>query len=80
MRLTAAQEADSAGDFLACHALAAQALMRSITSGDGLTQQFGPRAAIVQGQAFLLEAITPFAFSARQTACGFTGDLRSLAC
>ena len=27
--------------------------MRSITSGDRLAQQFGPRAAIVQGQAFL---------------------------
>jgi hypothetical protein len=59
--LTAGQDADSGGDFLARRALATQALMRSITSGDQLTQQFGPRAAIVQGQAFLLEAITPFA-------------------
>ena len=51
MRLTAGQDADSGGDFLARHALATQALMRSITSCDRLAQQFGPRAAIVQGQA-----------------------------
>ena len=53
--------------------------MRSITSGDRLAQQFGPRAAIVQGQAFLLEAITPFAVSAGANACGFPGNLRSFA-
>jgi len=76
MRLTAGQHADSGGDFLARHALATQALMRSITSRDRLAQQFGPRAVIVQGRAFLLEAITPFAVSARANACGFTGDLR----
>jgi hypothetical protein len=52
-------------------------LMRSITSGDRLAQQFGLRAAIVQGRTFVLEAITPFAASERANACGFTGDLRS---
>ena len=45
--------------------------MRSITSGDRLAQQFAPRAPIVQGRAFLLEAIPPFAVGARANACRF---------
>ena len=61
MRLTAGQDADSGSDFLAGMHWRRRLLMRSITSGDRLAQQFGPRAAIVQGRAFLLEAITPFA-------------------
>src|SRR5262249_24856557 len=44
-----------------------------------LTQPVRPRAAVLQArQAFLLEAITPFAAGARANACGFTGGLRRL--
>jgi hypothetical protein len=74
------RDADGGGDLLARHALAAQAcdaldhLWRY-----RLAQPLGPRAAILQaGQAFLLEAITPFAAGARANACGFTGRLRRL--
>jgi hypothetical protein len=39
-----------------------------------------PPAAILQaGQAFLLEAIAPFAAGARANACGLTGGLRRFA-
>src|SRR5262245_13842831 len=74
------RDADRGGDLLARHALAAQAcdalddLRRRRPAQSG-----GPRAAILQaGQAFLLEAITPFAAGARAHACGFTGRLRRL--
>src|ERR1041384_3947434 len=74
------RNADSGGDLLAGHALAAQAC----DALDDLrwrrrTQPLGPRAAILQpGQAFLLEAVAPFAAGARANACGFTGGLRRL--
>ena len=74
------RDADGGGDLAARHALAAQAF----DTLDGhlwcrLTQPLGPRTAILQaGQAFLLEAITPFAAGAKANACGFTGGLRRL--
>jgi len=43
-------------------------------------QAMRPPAAILQaGQAFLLEAIAPFAAGARANACGLTGGLRRFA-
>ena len=74
------RDADSGGDLFAGHALAAQAFdALDHLRRRRLTQPMGPRAAILQpGQAFLLEAIAPFAAGARANACGFTGGLRRL--
>ena len=74
------RDADSGGDLVARHALVPQACDALDHLGRGrLAQPLGPRAAILQAsQAFLLEAITPFAAGARANACGFTGGLRRL--
>ncbi len=79
-RLTVAGETPTVVAILAGHALAAQAFdALDHLRRRRLAQQMGPRARILKpSQAFLLEAIAPFAAGARANACGFTGDLRRL--
>src|SRR5262249_35331895 len=74
------RDADSGGDLLARHALAAQAFdaLDHLWRGR-LSQPLRPPDRILEpDQAFLLEAITPFAARARANACGVTGGLRRL--